>query len=190
MKKFRVRLDGVSPIIFHNGQLANPNNYYVEQIKAITKKKVKSQMELVRLADLEWVGSLYLNAQKQIDLPGHVIEGALINAAKKLKSTAKFKSAVYLSKAASFSYKGPTALEELQANPDFRLEVMVVIQGRRILRTRPIFKEWSAEAEICFLEGQISKTDVLEALTLAGLQVGLGDWRPKYGRFTVMDLGD
>lgn len=61
------------------------------------------------------------------------------------------------------------------------------------IRIRPLWREWYAEPTIQFDEDQFSLQDVLNLLSRAGLQVGLGEGRPDsrssaglgYGTFRV-----
>jgi hypothetical protein len=38
---------------------------------------------------------------------------------------------------------------------------------------------------VIFNDELVNQSEVLELLRIAGEQVGLGDWRPKFGRFDV-----
>ena len=42
---------------------------------------------------------------------------------------------------------------------------------------------WQAELVVDFLPHLLNAADVTNFLTTAGEQVGIGDWRPRYGRF-------
>jgi hypothetical protein len=55
----------------------------------------------------------------------------------------------------------------------------------RVIRTRPIFREWSAELVVKFLPSLLNEKDVRSFLVTAGEQIGLLDWRPRFGRFSV-----
>ena len=48
-----------------------------------------------------------------------------------------------------------------------------------------MFKQWSLPLKILFLPNLLERENVIEFLHIAGVQIGLGDWRPKYGRFIV-----
>jgi hypothetical protein len=61
----------------------------------------------------------------------------------------------------------------------------VNVQRAKIVRTRPMFKDWSCEIELNVNTENFDITDVTEILEHCGDNVGLCDWRPKYGRFTV-----
>jgi hypothetical protein len=47
---------------------------------------------------------------------------------------------------------------------------------------------WSILFELEFDDSIINEESVLKAAVDAGALIGLGDWRPKFGRFTVERL--
>lgn len=62
-----------------------------------------------------------------------------------------------------------------------------VINGSRITRWRPLFTNWSAEFTINITDEMINPLQLKEIVAEAGLHKGIGDWRPKFGRFEVTD---
>ena len=54
------------------------------------------------------------------------------------------------------------------------------------MRTRPKFDEWAAEFDVEYETGLLNASEVKEILGTAGDQVGIGDWRPKFGLFRVV----
>ena len=67
----------------------------------------------------------------------------------------------------------------------YRLCVPVGLNGKRVMRTRPIFRAWSVVAEVEYEDTILNLEQVNRWVQTAGVQVGLCDWRPRYGRFTV-----
>jgi hypothetical protein len=57
------------------------------------------------------------------------------------------------------------------------------------MRTRPIFEEWAANVEVMYNPDLVDKAEVIQWMEVAGYEVGLMDWRPKYGRFNSEVLG-
>jgi uncharacterized heparinase superfamily protein len=53
---------------------------------------------------------------------------------------------------------------------------------------RPIFQEWTADVRLNVEDGTVNLARVDEWMRIAGTQIGVGDWRPQYGRFTVERL--
>lgn len=68
---------------------------------------------------------------------------------------------------------------------DEKLVVPAVVQRQRIVRARPKFNSWKASFEIAFDEKLVKPEDMKAILDLGGSTIGIGDWRPKYGRFEV-----
>jgi hypothetical protein len=50
---------------------------------------------------------------------------------------------------------------------------------------RPFFREWSLIIDINYRPDVLAREQVERIIKAAGVHVGLGAWRPKYGRFDV-----
>jgi hypothetical protein len=61
----------------------------------------------------------------------------------------------------------------------------VLVNNSRVMRTRPIFRQWAIEFAAEFDDEQINADQLIKAAQDAGRMVGLCDYRPKYGRFSV-----
>lgn len=66
-------------------------------------------------------------------------------------------------------------------------ECPVVIQRARVMSWRPMFKEWTCEFTIEITDDFINQTTLKEILESAGRFKGVGDFRPEYGRFEVIE---
>jgi hypothetical protein len=55
----------------------------------------------------------------------------------------------------------------------------------KIKRTRPIFREWAADILVEYNDNLLDEEQVKRWVEVAGEQVGLMDWRPRFGRFEV-----
>lgn len=184
-KKFNVKISGNS-LLMHNAQLANPMNPITKQMKAIPRKKTDADLQL--LANLEFRGSLYTNSNGDAVIPKHMLEATIIAGSKALREGTKAKRAIFCEDDAKLSYRGgPLSLEELINSPDHRLVVPVNVQKNKIMRTRPMFKDWTAEFEVDLDVDQANESALKNWLDQAGL-CGLGDWRPQYGRFKVLNF--
>ena len=56
------------------------------------------------------------------------------------------------------------------------------------MRTRPMFKDWHVDFDVHFLPTLLNASDILEMFAVSGFTRGIGDWRPKFGRFAVQRL--
>ncbi|MFC1531145.1 hypothetical protein ACFL5T_02760 [Gemmatimonadota bacterium] len=184
-KTLNVRLTGTAPLVMHNGQLADPLNEHTKALKQVTSKRKKTDADHEKMAHLEFLGSLYVNGDGEPIIPDRMLEAVIIEGAKKSKNGPQAKAGVFVMKHAVLDYDGPHDAEGLWEKPEFRLTAGVRVQRARVMRTRPKFDEWAADVEITYNDDVANDTDIVEWLEKAGEVVGLGDWRPRYGRFTV-----
>lgn len=67
-------------------------------------------------------------------------------------------------------------------------EEPVVISRARVMSWRPKFKEWSCEFKIEIVDEMLNPSVIKEILETAGKYKGVGDYRPEYGRFEVIEF--
>lgn len=181
-KQAQYKLTSSSPLIMHNGQLVDPTNKWVKLMKKITSKRNKTDADYEELARLEFFGGLYLGEDGPV-IPAHCIEGTLVNAAKKQKQGATAKSAMFCDTHAKLEYDGPRLADELWGDEQFRIVASVKIGQAKVMRTRPIFRGWSAVISVTYDDSQINLSSLDEWVKAGGSVVGFLDWRPKYGRY-------
>jgi len=61
----------------------------------------------------------------------------------------------------------------------------VRVQRNRVMRTRPIFRDWAVSFTVTFNDSLLNPADITNLLSYAGENVGLCEWRPNFGRFIV-----
>lgn len=136
-------------------------------------------------------GYVYRNEAGDICLPGEYVRQSIVG---KKAGAAKFrqdprsprKSAVDLYTAGIVSL---TELASLGTNDwDYLDQRRAVVQMSAITRHRPaMLAGWEATFQFqVLLPAYISRSDLLSVLTEAGRLVGVGDFRPSYGRFEVI----
>lgn len=64
----------------------------------------------------------------------------------------------------------------------------VVVQRARIIRARPRFDNWELEFNVSILDSIIKQDNVKNFITDAGKYNGLGDFRPEFGLFEVVEF--
>jgi len=170
MEKVNVRIEGVGQGLL---QHRFPDEDNAEN-KTMRKRKVFPVQE-------ECEKSLYRDDKGKVCQPAEHIRGTLINAAK------------------NFIYEGKKSYKEIIKSsvfisPDFIPHVYpkwevdrrrVRIEKASIMRARPLFKKWALEYEIEYDNEVISFERLKEIMSYAGLRVGIGDYRPVFGRFNV-----
>lgn len=177
-------ITGVSPLLMHNGQLVDPLNYYSQKLKEVTKKRAKTDADQEEMGRIEFFGGLYLSGGEPC-IPGEMLEACLIKGAMKEKRGPQAKAAILVDANHPLKYEGPRAPDDLWKDERFRLRVPVKVGQAKIMRTRPKFEDWSADVEIKFLPSLLNSKEIKSFLETAGEQIGIGDWRPRFGRFVV-----
>jgi hypothetical protein len=186
-EQLRFRLTGVAPLVMHNARLVDPLDPWSREIAAIAAKRHRTAADYERLARLEFIGSAWLD-DGGLCIPANVIEGVIVAAAKTRRRGSQARSGLTCAAHAKLVYDGPATIEELWQDPRFRLRTPVRTPGGRVMRTRPRFPEWQAQVDLTFLPTLLDADAVEGWLTLGGQLLGLGDFRPRFGRFAVESL--
>lgn len=185
-QSFKAQLKSQAPLLLNNGRLANPLDPVAKNIKKFTSKRHKTDADLEEISRLEWYGSLYLKHSRPC-IPGVMIDACLINAAKKTKKGMQAKAGLFSVDDFSLIYSGPQEVDTLWQDASFRFVANCRPQGRgTVLRTRPIFQEWSLEVEVAFNDELLNDSDIEQFFITGGHDIGLGNWRPRYGRFDLV----
>ena len=173
----------------HNGLMADPTNPAIRRMKEITSKGSKklTDSDYEERDRLEWEAGLYWDATDGAIVPSDNIERCVQLGAQKSRIGKDVQAAVFCTQPHfKLEYDGPKNLEKLYADKRFSLRKGVAIQKARIIRLRPKFPTgWSLNVEFEFDDSILNEKNLIKAIQDAGALIGLGDWRPKFGRFIV-----
>lgn len=170
-------IEGVCPILFHAW-----NNEAVAEKATAKKGSAAKKSDNVE-------SYVYRNDKGEIALPGVYVHSSMQYAAKfKQDPRSPRKSAFDLFKAAVSPLTEYASLGT--AKWDYLDERRVLVQRNAIMRQRPAFNAgWKAEMQfVVNLPEYVSALFFQEVLTLAGRAIGVGDFRPTYGRFQVVEF--
>ena len=156
-------------------------------MKTISGKRKKVDSDYEELARIEFLAGLYMSAEGPI-IPNTLIDGMTVRAAMKMKEGPVAKSGVFCLDHARLDYDGPRAADALWADERFRFACAVRVGQARVMRMRPRFNEWSATVSLNIEDTLVNPAQVDKWMEVAGTQVGIGDWRPQFGRFTAQRL--
>lgn len=192
MKTIKVKWTGIRPLVMHNGLMADPTNPLVRRIKEITSKGSKklTDSDYEERDRLEWDAGLYWDLQDGLIMPSDNIERCIQLGAQKSRIGKDVQAAVFCATPhVIINHAGPKDKDKLYADPRYTLRKGVAVQKSRIIRIRPMIPTgWSMTFDIEFDEGIVNPKNLFKAMADAGSLVGLGDWRPKFGRFLVEEL--
>jgi len=190
--KVSARIQGTAPILQHAFGTAA-----LEELQQEAKQRT-GQVDY----SLEWMQTMYAGADGYLYQPATHVEGALQKAASAFKVKGKagktFKDAVK-----AYAYVAPeqphllwagqpipNPTKDLLTTPTDALQVSVMhvkVQRAAVARARLMINVgWELEFTIDVIDDQLPQAVVKEALIEAGRAVGIGDYRPRYGRFNVI----
>jgi hypothetical protein len=180
--RVQVTIQGVAPILFHRWNCESVES------KANARKGSKEK----KSDDIE--SYVYRTPKGELAIPGEYIRGAIVGAAKyQADPRSPRKSAADLFKAGVISL---TPLASLGVKTwDYLDRRRVCIQRNAITRSRPAMAEgWKATFVLQVQLPEYISPDLLNAtIQAAGKLIGVGDFRPSHGRFSIIEfkeLGD
>lgn len=187
MQKVRIILTGTKPLLMHADTTVDVLSAPAKAIKAITSKGTKkTDSDIERMGEIEFHAGLYLDDHGTVVVPGANIFKALIDGGRLTKSGPKIERGLTLAGIEfPLIYDGPQDAAGLYANKRFVDRRSVGNQRARVMRVRPIFREWAVEAE-GYIDPAITGVDSLADIAHdAGNLIGLGDYRKAggFGRF-------
>jgi hypothetical protein len=170
-------IKGTSDILFHR--------WSCEGVEAKTNAAKGSRAK--KTDDIETY--IYRCDDNTIGIPGEYLRGSIINAAKfRQDPRSPRKSAQDLFKAGIVSLTEVASLGKITW--DKLHQGRVVVQRNAITRTRPCFlKGWEATFIFLILLPEYIPIDIFsQVVSEAGRLIGIGDFRPTYGRFSVINI--
>lgn len=172
-----VAVTGVADFLYHA--------WNVEAVEA--KANAAKGSKAKKTDDLE--SYVYRCGNGNLGIPGSHLRGAIINAARfRQDPRSPRKSAMDLFKAGVVVL---TAMADMgRATWDYEDRRRVQVQRNAITRVRPALKAgWRAEFEVqVLLPEYVGESDLNEVVANAGRLFGMGDHRPTFGRFQVVEF--
>lgn len=172
-----IEIEGIAPLLQNN----------IEGSSEQMARKGKRQTGGVKDNPEEWKGKLYRIDENRLGHPGGSIESALTKAARDFKAD-KRRSMADIVKATC--YVNEPFIELIgKTQPDSIQKASVVnpnTRGRGFVY-RPYFEMgWKASFSMTIADLEMVEVNqIKEILDHAGRRIGIGDWRPKFGRFFV-----
>lgn len=183
----RASLEGSTAILMHNVRMASPIDPYSKDLKRLNKKKGKETDDYAEIQEVEFKGGLYHDPILGPYVPAEAIHRCIQEGGTQTKIGKKLKQALFVNEHAALKYEGPRDVEGLWKAGTFADVRMVVVGQSKVPRCRPIFQAgWQVDFEAVLLTGnELEPEHVQMALERAGKFIGLGDYRPRFGRFQV-----
>ena len=185
MNIIKLKLTGTRPLLMHADIFADPLNPLTKAHKSLTGKRKKTDEDHELIARSEWRGGLYYDDEIGPYMPGINIESSLVAGGKLSKLGTQMKRSIEIvDERCRLEYEGPRTVEGLW-DKGFYDARSVKVSSARIMRYRPMFKKWHLLCSVAFDKESIDHGQIVKSFNDAGMYCGLGDYRPKFGRFAV-----
>jgi len=204
IRTLELTVAGNSGLLLSNVSNSDPLGEGAKQKSFFSSKKKKSDDDHRSLRILDWIFSGYWRKQGTIEidesennvgfdgfsipyLPGANFQRCLRNAATKWKLGKDVLRSVVVINNPDLEYEGPKDAVEMfnHRNPKFQLSSFT---ARGVWVNRLLLPDWCATFQLT-LDDEILGVDQLRRIAnMAGKAEGLGTWRPRYGRFSL--IGD
>lgn len=187
MKMYEIKIKSACAMLHHGSQA-------VGMEKSTGKKKGG---EALLGDENEWKKTIYFKKDIGVYLPAMAIEACLVNASKQFKITGRQTATKYVKSGIfctdeylQFLVDGKPimSLDDPRIIIDKRTVKNPSTKGRNV-RYRAKFDKWESNFRIIVNSDDYLSKDILEEiLGYAGNFVGVGDYRPRFGRFKLVDI--
>lgn len=180
---YNVTLTGTRPLIMHNARLADPLDPYTKALREITSKRKKTDDDLLEMSRREFLGGLYYSDEHGPCIPADNLMKCMVEGARLHKLGKEIGRAALLDEEEyRLDFDGPRELDAMFDVFAFRKGVRVGQQT--VQRTRPRFPTgWQVKFGLTVDPSRLGTDDLKLILDASGDFAGLGEWRPRYGRF-------
>lgn len=195
-RSLTVYLIGESPLIVHAWSKK-------ARLMMLAKQMGEKVPQIPKSPNRDFVESLYYLDTGKYGFPATAIKNAMVTAC-----TSAQKEITKVAAKQSFYVKGEAGhmigasgfetpvdmVPVVSPNPPSMREDAVRIGMTSDLRYRGQFTPWAMIVEIIYNQSVVTQSTVLNLLDIAGMQVGVGEWRPErngnYGLFRIADKSE
>ncbi len=197
IEKMFVKVEGVSPLIIHNGRTGNPLDPFTKRLKSLTSKRNKTDEDYEAILELAWEAALYFDDEIGLYMPTENVYAGLLAAAKKHKFGPKVSAIsfpVNVGKGFPILTEGHLSFEALKADKENRYIRMVTIQKAKTVSCRPKFDKWKIDFEFEFDPTMFDPNELKTMIYTMTTRIGFGVWRPNspkpgtFGKFKVNEI--
>jgi hypothetical protein len=186
METLKLKITGISPLMFHADRLANPLDPATKAHKELTSKRKKTDDDHLAIARSEFVAGAYWHESCGFYVPGQNLDATFVAGAKLQKLGVRWKrGALVLENRVKLLHGGPGTPESLWESPENVDCRGVKVGTAKIMRYRPVFLSWAAELTISLNTDVLDVLEAKKAIEDAGALIGVCEYRPRFGRFEV-----
>jgi len=193
IRKFKVKVTGLEGmgLMTNNPQLVDPENQFTKDCSRLylAAKKAKTPESYQASREMDIRAKMYFDPKVGVYIPGTWIRESIATASYKIlgkgKSKDTMRASVFIEQQKiPLDYRGKSKVKtplDIVGDSSFH-NSMNVVQGQiRVMKSAPIYHDWSFSTDITFDDTVVTQEDLMNVLTHTSRLVGFGDWRPTYG---------
>lgn len=183
-----IEVQGRTPLVMHNPQMADPMNPIVREIKDIQgKRSHMTDADRLEVARLQWLGSLYTDEDGNPVVQTRAVVRSFQEAAKMTRKGKDVIRALYPHELqVPLEWDRTGDVRKLWPEPTHVWTTMVGVKTSRVPSTRPIFRRWAFSMTATLVEEALDFRVLEDIAATAGQIEGLLDARVLgNGRYTV-----
>jgi hypothetical protein len=194
MESISLRFIGKAPLLMHNPRGVNTLDEMSKEVRSYTSKRKKTEEDVQTIARLEWEMGLYYERGIGPYIPGENVLKCLRDSGTLTRQGAAVVRATFLldhmlplrcaTENGGSRWTQSSSVQQLWENnlKDYR---RVGNQQNSVMRCRPMFPSWTLDLGLMVEPSVLSPEDLITIAERAGQMTGLGDYRPRFGRFEV-----
>lgn len=189
MEHIDFHIKGIAPLLMHNIRLADPLDPITKALAELTRIPTKKKTEEIhaQIARLEFNGGLYFDETIGPHIPANNIDKMIYDGAtaQKLGKVTQ-EATLSVDDRYALQYDGPRTMDGLY-KAGFYDRRAIGVSRAKVFRTRPMFRDWELKFAVAFDDERLNREQVIQAVKYAGRYKGLADYRPRFGRFELVN---
>jgi len=190
VEKMALKIRGIAPMMPTSTVGLDPFDPLSQELKKLTDVKKKTLDMKLEIQRVEWKIAMAQAFDPKLGpcIPGWNVTRCIRNAARATKMGKVIERGVQnVEDMCPMKYDGPRTLNELWADGRFVDKRAIKNNGGgALLRTRAIFREWEISCPLYFDPALIDESALMDIVHAAGQYEGIGQYRPRFGRFEVI----
>lgn len=171
-----IKITGTAPYVQHKFSKKARQMMLDKQVAGTAGKNKKARES--RDIEQDYKDAMHLDVQGNHGIPAPAFRSSMISACRLCGfQMTKAKLSIFV-EPDSFDHDDGTPLVAIEGEPEMHEACVRLETGVASVSIRPMWRKWSALVKVRYDADQFTQTDVVNLLSRAGMQVGIGEGRP------------
>lgn len=171
-----LKIEGTAPYVQHRFSKKTQNEMLQKQVEGSTAKGKKAHKK--RNPQQDFIDATHIGEDDKCGIPAPAFRSACISACRLVGFKMTLAKLSVFIIADSIDKEDGTPLVHINEKPELHQAAVRLATGVASIAIRPMWRKWSATVRIRWDADQFTQTDVINLMSRAGMQVGIGEGRP------------